>query len=72
MEMTDGDPLSAALDTGWQMAFVSGEADVETRSKVTLTSTATQFRLRWQLQALERGEIVFERTGERDFDRDHL
>lgn len=72
MELTDSDPLSAALDTGWHMAFVSGDADVETRSNVTLTSTSTQFRLRWQLQALERGEVVFERTGERDIDRDHL
>ncbi|HEV7310117.1 CocE/NonD family hydrolase [Ensifer sp.] len=72
MELTDGDPLSAALETGWDMAFTSGEANVETRSKITLTSTATQFRLQWQLVALEQGEVVFERAGEQHIDRDHL
>ncbi len=72
MELTDGDPLSAALDTRWDMAFTSGEANVETRSRVTLTSTATRFHLRWELLALEQGEVVFERGGERQFDRDHL
>lgn len=72
MEITEGDPLSARLDTGWNMSFASGGADVETRSRVTLTSDATQFHLGWRLEAYERGALVFEREGATCFDRDHL
>ncbi|MBB3772175.1 hypothetical protein FHS55_002787 [Angulomicrobium tetraedrale] len=71
MEIAGGDPLSAALETGWEMGFVSGEADVETRSRVRLTCDATRFHLSWQLTAREGRETVFERTGERWIARDH-
>ncbi|MDQ0510549.1 CocE/NonD family hydrolase [Ancylobacter amanitiformis] len=71
MEITGGDPLSAVLDTGWEMGFVAGGADVETRSRVRLTCDATRFHLSWQLTAREGGETVFERSGERWIARDH-
>ena len=72
MEITEGDPLSARLDTGWVLGFKSGDADVETRSSVTLTSDAERFYLAWHLQAYERGVLTFEREGGEWFDRDHL
>ena len=72
LRITEGDPLSARLDTGWDLSFASGDADVTTRSKVTLTSDAAQFRLAWRLEAFERGALVFEREGASCFDRDHL
>lgn len=72
LQITDGDPLSARLDTGWTLNFASADADVETRSNVSLTCNATQFHLNWHLQAYERGTLVFEREGASCFDRDHL
>ncbi|KQY42571.1 CocE/NonD family hydrolase [Rhizobium sp. Root483D2] len=72
MQITEGDPLSARLDTGWTLSFASGDADVTTRSKVTLTSDLRQFHLSWRLEAFERDALVFEREGATCFDRDHL
>lgn len=72
MEIVEGDPLSACLDTSWVHAFQSGEADVETRSQVTLTADAERFRLRWRLEAREKDELTFEREGEAWIARDHL
>ncbi len=72
MEITEGDPLSARLDTGWVLSFTSGDADVETRSSVTLTCDAERFHLAWRLQAYERGVLTFEREGGEWFDRDNL
>ncbi len=72
MQITEGDPLSARLDTGWDLSFASGDADVTTRSKVTLTSDARQFHLAWRLEAYERDVLVFEREGATCFNRDHL
>jgi putative CocE/NonD family hydrolase len=72
MQITEGDPLSARLDTGWTLSFASGDADVTTRSKVTLTSDIRQFHLAWRLEAFERDLLVFEREGATCFDRDHL
>lgn len=72
MEIVEGDPLSARLDTGWVLGFKSGEADTETRSSVTLTSDAEWFRLQWRLEAYEGGSLVFEREGDEWIDRDHL
>jgi predicted acyl esterase len=72
MRITEGEPLSARLDTGWDLSFASGDADVSTRSKVTLSSDAKQFHLTWRLEAYERDALVFEREGARCFDRDHL
>ncbi|WP_428424386.1 CocE/NonD family hydrolase [Pararhizobium sp.] len=72
MTIVEGDPLSAHLDTGWDLSFVSADADVATRSKVTLTSDAKQFHLTWRLEAFERDTLVFEREGTTCFDRDHI
>lgn len=72
MAITEDDPLSAKLDTGWALGFKSGDCDAETTSRVVVTSTETQFHLEWRLEARERGETVFEREGEAWIDRDHL
>lgn len=72
MEITEGDPLSARLDTGWELGFASTEADVSTRSQVTLTSDTTRFRLQWRLEVREAGELAFEREGDEWIDRDQL
>lgn len=72
MAITEDDPLSARLDTGWVLGFRSGDCDAETTSKVVVTSTETRFHLEWRLEARERGETVFEREGEAWIDRDCL
>lgn len=72
MAISEDDPLSARLDTGWVLGFKSGDCDAETTSNVVVTSTETQFRLQWRLEARERGEMVFEREGEAWIERDHL
>ena len=72
MAITEDDPLSARLDTGWVLGFKSGDCDAETRSDVVVTSTETQFHLTWRLEARERGETVFEREGEAWIERDHM
>lgn len=72
MAITEDDPLSARLDTGWILGFRSADCDAETSSRVVVTSTATQFRLEWRLEARERGETIFEREGEAWIDRDCL
>jgi putative CocE/NonD family hydrolase len=72
MAITEDNPLSARLETGWTLGFKSGDCDAEARSHVTLTSTATQFHLRWRIEARETGKSIFEREGETWIDRDHL
>jgi putative CocE/NonD family hydrolase len=72
MAITEDDPLSARLDTGWVLGFKSGDCDTETVSKVVVTSTEVQFHLQWRLEARERSETVFEREGEAWIDRDHM
>lgn len=72
MAITEDDPLSARLDTGWVLGFRSGDCDAETTSNVVVTSTETQFHLQWRLEARERGEIIFEREGEAWIERDHM
>lgn len=72
MSITEDDPLSARLDTGWVLGFSSADADAETKSRVVVTSTETQFRLEWRLEVRERGQLIFEREGDEWIDRDHL
>ena len=72
MAITEDDPLSARLDTGWVLGFKSGDCDAETTSRVIVTSTEKQFHLQWRLEAREHGEKIFEREGEAWIDRDHI
>ncbi len=72
MEITEGNPLSARVDTGWVLSIKSGEADVETRSRVELDMEENRFRLRWRLDVYEGGAHCFAREGEEWIDRDHL
>ncbi|MDH6265868.1 putative CocE/NonD family hydrolase [Rhizobium sp. SG_E_25_P2] len=72
MAITEDDPLSARLETGWTLGFKSGECDAEATSRVTLKSTATQFHLQWRIEAREKNETIFTREGEAWIDRDHL
>jgi hypothetical protein len=72
MEITEDDPLSARLDTGWVLGYKSADCDVETVSRVVVTSTAEKFRLEWRLEAREKGETVFEREGDVWIDRDRM
>lgn len=72
MSITEDDPLSARLDTGWVLGYRSADADAETRSRVVVTSTETQFRLEWRLEVRERGKLIFDREGDEWIDRDHL
>ncbi|MDO6966343.1 CocE/NonD family hydrolase [Rhizobium alvei] len=72
MAITEDDPLSARLDTGWVLGFKSGDCDAESRSQVILTSTETQFHLQWRLKVSDSGALIFEREGEAWIDRDHL
>ncbi len=70
--ITEGDPLSARLDTGWIIAFESADAVVETESAVTLTADARSFHLVWKLEARERGATVLVREGESWIDREFV
>jgi putative CocE/NonD family hydrolase len=72
MAITEDDPLSARLDTGWVLGVKSGDCDAEIHSNVVVTATERQFCLKWRLEARERGENIFEREGEAWIDRDHL
>ena len=72
MSITEDDPQSARLDTGWVLGFKSGDCEAETTSRVVVTATDRQFHLQWRLEARERGEAVFEREGEAWIDRDHM
>ncbi len=66
------DPLSARLDSQWFIGFVSGGADIEVRSRVTLTADEQAFELVWRVQALERGQLVHERSNRKRIKRDFL
>ena len=72
MEISEGDPLSARIDTGWTLGFKAGDADVETRSRVTVTMDRDRFRLDWKLEVFEKGTRAFAREGGEWIDRDHL
>jgi hypothetical protein len=72
MEITEDDPLSARIDTGWVLGFKSADCDVETASRVVVTATEKQFHLEWRLEAREQGVQVFEKEGEAWIDRDHM
>lgn len=72
MTITEDEPLSARLETGWVLGYRSGAADAEAKSRVVVTSTGTQFRLEWRLEVRERGALIFEREGDEWIDRDHL
>jgi putative CocE/NonD family hydrolase len=72
LTITGEDPLSARLDSRWFMGFISGEADVEIRSRVTLTSDETAFELIWRIQAFERGRLVHDRSNRKRIPRDFL
>lgn len=72
MEITEGDPLSARVDTGWVLTMKSADADVETRSRVQLEVEEHRFRLRWRLDVYEGGAHCFGREGDEWIDRDHL
>lgn len=72
MEITEGDPLSARVETGWTLGFKAGDADVEVVSRVVLTADATRFRLDWRLDVSEHGAPFLSREGGEWFDRDHL
>lgn len=72
MEITEGDPLSAKVETGWTLGLKAGDADVEAVSRVVLTADANRFRLDWSLAVSERGQAFFNREGGEWFDRDHL
>ena len=72
MSITEDDPLSARLDTGWLLGYRSGEACAEAASRVVVTATEDRFRLQWRLEVREKGESVFEREGDEWLDRDHL
>jgi len=66
------DPLSARLDSEWYLGSISGAADVEIRSNVTLTGDAEALTLSWRVQAAERGALVHERSNTRKFPRSSL
>ena len=72
MSITEDDPLSARLDTGWVLGYHSGEANAEATSRVVVTATEEKFRLEWRLEVRENGERIFEREGGEWIDRDHL
>lgn len=72
MEIVEDDPLSPKLDTSWVLGYKSADCDVETTSRVVVTSTETKFRLEWRLEAREKGDKVFEREGDVWIDRDHI
>ncbi|QRM54402.1 CocE/NonD family hydrolase [Sinorhizobium sp. BG8] len=72
MSIIEGDPLSARLETGWDLSIKSGEADIETRSHLAISTQAHRFRLSWRLEAFERGRLVFERGGDEWIRRDHI
>ncbi|MDI7862127.1 CocE/NonD family hydrolase [Rhizobiaceae bacterium n13] len=72
MSITEGDPLSALLETGWELSVESGEAQVETRSHLTIGTDGERFQLSWKLEVFERGILAFERGGDEWIDRDHI
>jgi putative CocE/NonD family hydrolase len=72
MSITEDDPLSARIDTGWVLGYASAGANAEAKSRVVVTANATQFRLEWRLEVREAGALIFEREGDEWIDRDHL
>ncbi len=70
MEIVEGDPLSARVETGWELSYRSGDADTEAVSKVVLTMDEHRFRLDWRLDVREAGSPVFSREGGEWIDRD--
>ncbi len=72
MEIVEGDPLSARVVTGWTLGYKAGDADAEAVSRVTLSCEARRFRLDWQLEVRDRGQLLFSKEGGEWIDRDHL
>ena len=55
--------------SGIKLASISGPADVEIRSRVTLSGDAEALTLTWRIEASERGTLVHERASTRIFPR---
>lgn len=70
--VTDGDPLSARTETGYQVTVERPDGAFGHESHGTLTCDATHFRLETRLRVTENGETVFERSWDRRFARDHV
>lgn len=69
-EITDGDPLSATLETGFSVELVRADARLIHRSKGRLTCDATHFIVEMDLAVGENGETIFERRWHEKIPRD--
>ncbi|MCX7888144.1 MAG: CocE/NonD family hydrolase [Rhodobacteraceae bacterium] len=70
--ITDGDPLSAVLETGYDVALVRPDATCGHRSTGRLSSDATHFILETTLSVTENGAEIFRRDWQERIPRDHV
>jgi putative CocE/NonD family hydrolase len=69
-EITDGDPLSAELSTGYMVEMVRPDATVFHRSSGRLTCDAEHFIVEMELAVGENGKTIFERRWHEKIARD--
>jgi hypothetical protein len=70
--IVEGDPLSARGEITWQYRMTRGDWDIRSESRTVLTSSATMFHLRAELDAFEGEQRVFSRNWSFDIPRDGL
>lgn len=70
--LTDGDPLSAETETGYEVSIQRPNATVGHRSTGRLTCDATHFRLQTELWVSENGKVIFHRAWDERIARDHV
>lgn len=69
-EITDGDPLSATLVTGYSVEMVRPDATLTHRSTGRLTCDAAHFIVEMDLEVGENGKTIFERRWHEKIPRD--
>ncbi|PXY19035.1 CocE/NonD family hydrolase [Prauserella muralis] len=71
-EWVGDDVTSASGDVTWRMGFARGDWRVATRTRTTLTCTATEFVVHAELDAYESGQRVYSREWDATIPRDHV
>ncbi|WP_432636309.1 CocE/NonD family hydrolase [Albidovulum sp.] len=70
--ITDGDPLSAACETGCTVEITRKDGVFGHHSTSRMTCDATHFRIEVSLRVTENGASVFERSWDERIPRDHV
>ena len=70
--ITDGAPLSARCETGYDVEIVRPDATVGHQSQGSLTCDATHFIIDMSLKVTENGAVIFARDWHERIPRDHV